>query len=120
MVSLKKDEEDQLTGRVVIEEVLSRVKEEKSIVHTIKRRTAKWIAHILRRNCLLEHIIEGKIEGMVRRGTRRKQLLDHCKGTRRSSRSHCLENRFERRIDMMMMMMGSRRRRMKRRRRKGM
>jgi hypothetical protein len=23
----------------------------------------KWIGHILRRNCLLKHVIEGKIEG---------------------------------------------------------
>jgi hypothetical protein len=29
MVSLEKDEEDQWTGRVIIEEVLSRVEEEK-------------------------------------------------------------------------------------------
>jgi hypothetical protein len=82
----------------------------------------------LRTNCFLDHNIEGKIEGTVRRGRRCKQLLDHCKGTRGSSRSHCLENRFERsngpdfKIDymMMMMIMGRRRRRMMRRRRKGM
>ena len=46
--------------------------------------------HILRRNCLLTHVIEGKIEGRVevtkRRGRRTKQLLydltekrGHCK-----------------------------------------
>jgi hypothetical protein len=37
-----------------------------------------WIGHMLRRNCLLKHITEGKIEGQVtgRRGRRRKQLLD--------------------------------------------
>jgi len=49
--------------------------------HTFnKRRKAKWIVHILRRNCLLKHVIEGKIEGRVevtgRRERRRKQLLD--------------------------------------------
>jgi hypothetical protein len=32
--------------------------------------------YILRRNCFLKHVIEGKIEGMRRRGSRRKQLLD--------------------------------------------
>jgi hypothetical protein len=37
---------------------------------------ANWIGHILRRNCLLCHIIEGKIIGTRRRGRRRKQLLD--------------------------------------------
>jgi hypothetical protein len=43
-------------------EVLKRVKEETRILHTIKRKKANWIGHILRRNCLLKHIIEGKIE----------------------------------------------------------
>jgi hypothetical protein len=61
------------------EEVLHRVKEERSIVHTIKRRKVNWIGNILRRNCLLKHVIGGKLEGRiemtVRRGRRRKQLL---------------------------------------------
>jgi hypothetical protein len=39
-------------------EVVRRVKEERNIVHTIKRRKANWIGHILRRNCLLKHVIE--------------------------------------------------------------
>jgi hypothetical protein len=63
------------------EEVLHRVKEERNIVHTIKRRKANWIGHILRRNCLLNHVIEGRIEGTGRRGRRRKQLLDELKET---------------------------------------
>jgi hypothetical protein len=45
------------------EKVLYRVKEERNIVHTIKRRKANWIGHIVRRNCLLKHVIEGKLEG---------------------------------------------------------
>jgi hypothetical protein len=45
------------------EEVLHGVKEARNILHTIKRRKANWIGHILRRNCLLKHVIEGKIEG---------------------------------------------------------
>jgi hypothetical protein len=36
-------------------------KEERNILHRIRRRKANWIGHILRRNCLLSHIIEGKI-----------------------------------------------------------
>jgi hypothetical protein len=63
------------------------VKEERNIVHTIKRRKANWIGHILRRNCLLKHVIEGKLEGgievMRRRGRRRKQLLVDLKEKRR-------------------------------------
>jgi hypothetical protein len=57
------------------------------ILHTIKRRKANWIGHILRRNCLLKHVIEGKLEGSTEmaggRGRRRKQLLDELKEKRR-------------------------------------
>ena len=61
------------------EEVLHRVKEERNIIHTVKRR----IGYMLRRNCLVKHIIEGKIEGGIqvtgRKGRRLKQLLDDLK-----------------------------------------
>jgi hypothetical protein len=69
------------------EEVLHRVQERRNILHTIKRRKANWIGHIVRRNCLLKHVIEGKLEGRIemtgRRGRRRKQLLDDLKEKRR-------------------------------------
>jgi hypothetical protein len=67
-------------------EVLSRVKEDMNILNTIKRRKANWIGHILRGNCLLTHVIEGKIERKIevkgRKGRRRKQLLDDLKEKR--------------------------------------
>jgi hypothetical protein len=78
-----------LIDRVRNEDVLHRVKEERNTLHTrtIKRRKTSWIGHILRRNCLLKHVIEEKSEGrremMGRRGTRRKQLLDDLKEKRR-------------------------------------
>jgi hypothetical protein len=71
------------TDRVNNEAVLQRVKEERNILHTIRRKKAKWIGHILRRNFLLSHIIEGKIRGTRRRERRRKQLLDDLKEARR-------------------------------------
>jgi hypothetical protein len=75
------------TDRVRNEDVLHRVQEERNILHTIKRRKTNWIGHILRRNCLLKHVIEGKLEGRIemtgRRGRRRKQLLDDLKEKRR-------------------------------------
>jgi hypothetical protein len=43
-------------------EVLQRVMEERNILHTIKRRKANSIGHILRRNCLLKHVIEGQMK----------------------------------------------------------
>jgi hypothetical protein len=79
---------ERLVGPIVTnEEVLHRVKEERNIVHTIKGRKANWIGHILCRNCLLKHVIEGKVEGRIemtkRRGRRRKKLLDDLKEKRR-------------------------------------
>ena len=50
------------TDRVRNEEVLQRVKEERNITSTTKRRKANRIGHILRRNCLLKHAIEGKTQ----------------------------------------------------------
>ena len=43
------------------EEVLLRVKEQRNILHEIRKRKVNWIGHILRRNCLLQRVIEGKI-----------------------------------------------------------
>jgi len=42
-------------------EVLDRFKEERNILHTIKRRKVNWIGHILQRNCLLKQVTEGKM-----------------------------------------------------------
>jgi hypothetical protein len=38
------------TDRVRNEEVLHTVKEERNVLHTVTRRKANWIGHILRRN----------------------------------------------------------------------
>jgi hypothetical protein len=46
-------------------EVLHRVKEERNILHTIKKTNANWIGHILRRNCLVKHVIEGEVGGRI-------------------------------------------------------
>ena len=56
----------------------ARTKEE--ILPTIQRRKVNYIGHILRRNCLLKHVIEGKTGGARRRGIRRKQLRDNLRG----------------------------------------
>jgi len=41
------------TDHVGNEEVLRRVKEQRNILHAIKRLKAKWVGHTLRKNCLL-------------------------------------------------------------------
>jgi hypothetical protein len=83
----RKMEKISWTDRVRNEEVLHRVKEERNVLHTIKRRTANRIGHILRRNCLLKHVIERKLEERVEmkgiRRRRRKQLLYDLKQKRR-------------------------------------
>jgi hypothetical protein len=60
------------------EEVLLTVKEQRNILHEISKRKANWIGHILRRNCLLQQDVEGKIKGGIkvkgRRGRRRRKL----------------------------------------------
>jgi hypothetical protein len=62
------------------EKVLQRVEEQRNNIQRVKRRKAYWTGHILGRNCLINHVIEGKTEGrievMERRGRRGKQLLD--------------------------------------------
>ena len=74
------------TDHVRNEEVLLRVNEHRNILHEIRKRKATWIGHILRRNCLLQQVIEGKITGKIqvtrRRGRRRKKLLDDLKDRR--------------------------------------
>jgi hypothetical protein len=76
---LKEDGKDHVTN----EDVLLRVKEQRNILHEISKREASWIGHILRKNCLLQRVIEGKIKGGIdvtgRRGRRRRKLLDDLK-----------------------------------------
>ena len=55
-------------------------------MYEIRKRKANWIGDILRRNCLLQRVIEGKIKGGIevtgRRGRKRRKLLDDLKERR--------------------------------------
>ena len=46
------------TERVRGEEVLQRGREDRNILHTVKRRKANWIGHILCGNCLQKQIMQ--------------------------------------------------------------
>ena len=74
------------TDHVRNEEVLLWVKEQRNILHEIRKWKANWIGHILRRNCLLQRVIEGKIKGGIevagRRGRKHRKLLDDLKERR--------------------------------------
>jgi len=86
------------TDHVRNEEVLLRVNEQRNILHEISKRKSNWIGHILRINCLLKQVIEGKVKGEMkvarRRGRRRKKLLDGLKDKR--GYSHLKEEALDR------------------------
>ena len=86
------------TVHVRNEEVLLRVKEQRNILHEISKRKANWIGQILRRNCLLQRVTEGKIKGGIevtgKRGRRRRKLLDDLK--KRRGYSHLKEEALDR------------------------
>jgi hypothetical protein len=47
------------------EEVLLRVEKQRNFLREVSKRNADWIGHVLRRNCLLQRVIEGKIQGGI-------------------------------------------------------
>ena len=81
-----------------VEDVLLRVKEQRNILHEIRKRKTNWTGHILRRNCLLQRVTEGKIQGGIevtgRQGRRRRKLLDDLK--ERRGYSHLKEEALDR------------------------
>jgi hypothetical protein len=93
----RKVEKISCTNHVRNEEVLLRVNKQRNILHKSNRK-ANWIGHILRRNCLLRQVIEGKIklgiEVTERRGRRRSKLLDDLK--ERRGYSHLKEEALDR------------------------
>jgi hypothetical protein len=86
------------TDHVKNKDVLLRVKKQRNILHKIRKRKANWIGHILRRNCLLQRVIEGKIQGRIevtgRQERRRRKLLDALK--ERRGYSHLKEEALDR------------------------
>jgi hypothetical protein len=86
VVELRRIEKISRTDHARNEEVLLRVKEQRNILYEIRKRTANWIGYILRRNCLLQQVNEGKIKGGTevtgRQGRRCRKLLDDLKERR--------------------------------------
>ena len=66
--------------------------------YEIRKWKANWTGHILRRNCLLQRVTEGKIQGGIevigRQGRRRMKLLDDLK--ERRGYSHLKEEALDR------------------------
>ena len=61
---LEKDGKDQL-DRSCEKLIIFRVKEQMNILHEISKWKANWIGHILRTNCHLQRVIEGKIKAGI-------------------------------------------------------
>jgi hypothetical protein len=80
--------------------MVSMLRESTHICCVYGKRKAKWIGHILRRNCLLQRVTEGKIQGGIevtgRQGRRRRKLLDDFK--ERRGYSHLKEEAVDRTI----------------------
>jgi len=70
----------------------------RNILHETRTRKVNWIGQILRKNCLVQRVIEGKIQGGIqvtgRRGRRRRKLLDDLK--ERRGYSHLKEEALDR------------------------
>jgi hypothetical protein len=86
------------TDHVRNEDVLLRVKEQRNILHEIRKRKVNWIGHIFRRNCLLQRVTEGKIQGGIevtgKQARRCRKLLDDLK--ERRGYSHLKEEALDR------------------------
>lgn len=107
---LEKNGEICWTDRVKNKKLLHRVKD-RNMLHIIERGKAKWIGQVLRRKCLLKHVIGEKKEGRVivteRRGRRSKQLVDDPKETRDTEKRNgqhwialCGERALEKAMDL--------------------
>ena len=49
--------------------------EQRNILHEICKQKANWIGHILRRNCLLQRVTEGKTRGGIEVTGRQGRIL---------------------------------------------
>jgi hypothetical protein len=65
---------------------LQRIKEERNILHTIKRREANWIGHVFCKNFLLKYNFEGKIEIRIEVTGGRERSLKQLQGYLKKAR----------------------------------
>lgn len=65
--------------RITNEEVLTRANTKRTMMATIKSRKIKFLGHVMRRNCIENLTITGKIEGKRTRGRQRMTYIDNIK-----------------------------------------
>jgi hypothetical protein len=66
------------TDHVRNEEILRRVSEQRNILHEIRKLKANWIGNILRRNCLVKQVIEGKTQGLIEVAKKEEKDVRNC------------------------------------------
>ena len=72
-----------LSEKITNEQILENIGKKRTLLNNILRRKGNWIAHILRRNCLLHDAIDGDTTEMKGVGRRRTQLLDDLRNRRK-------------------------------------
>ena len=73
-----------ISWKVINEEVLKRIGEERTRLNNTLRRNTNWISHILRRNYLRHDVIEGQMAEVKGIGRRRTQIFDDLRNRRRN------------------------------------
>ena len=61
------------------DEVLTRIGQERELLKTIRHRKALWMGHALRKNGIVNDVLEGTVEGDVKRGRRKTKFVDDLK-----------------------------------------
>jgi len=56
------------------------VQEQRSLVRVIKQRQANWIGHVLRHDCFLKTVLEGKMKGK-RKTAKKKTKKEDARST---------------------------------------
>jgi hypothetical protein len=64
------------TDHITNKDVLRIVGEKRSLMETVRRRQKNWIGHVLRGDCLLRTVLEGRLQGKHQRGRPRRKMLD--------------------------------------------
>jgi hypothetical protein len=71
---LEKDRKDQLDRSCEKSRNITKSQRGDSFPAIIKRMKAEWIDYILRGNCILKYIIEGKMKGRIKAKERDEEL----------------------------------------------
>ena len=63
------------TDRISNERVLAMVNERRSLLRMVKERKMKYFGHLVRANGMQRMLLEGRIEGVKRRGAQRRTWM---------------------------------------------